>query len=212
MVKSHTLLKNHFPLLALTSSYKLSMYFTLERNEITYPCLHHLGPWRPLSQSHQLLLFQTKELWLSCSTCGTIWSFLLSIPELSLTLWYSEWEWSTRMVHNTHSVNKSWLLVRVPQEEGPFPPSNAFPDLRHRHYAVPHSSQLTFTSPPKSGQKFLSVTQSSRLHILKKKEDIILSKAFSYFTYQHLCYTGYNWAIINCSVRTLERKHRIHEP
>lgn len=81
------------------------------------------------------------------------------------------------------------------------------------HCAVPHSSQLTITSP-QSGQKFLSVTQSSSLHILKNKEDIIISKAaisHTYFTYQHLCYTGYNWAIINCFARTLERKHRLHE-
>lgn len=65
--------------------------------------------------------------------------------------------------------------------------------------------------PPKSGQKFLSVTQFSSLHTLKKKEDIILSKVFSYFTYQHVCYTGNNWAIRNCLVRTQERKHRLHE-
>lgn len=65
--------------------------------------------------------------------------------------------------------------------------------------------------PPKSGQKFLPVTQSSSLHILKKKEDIILPKTFSYFTYQHPCYTGYSWAIINCFVRTQERKHKLHE-
>lgn len=64
--------------------------------------------------------------------------------------------------------------------------------------------------PPESGQKFLSVMQYSSLHTLKKKEDIILSKAFSYFTYQHLCYTGY-WATINCFARTLERRHRLHE-